>query len=157
MSETEARSEAMRRRDIKRMSLSELEELAAGLRLAAKSLEEAARYESTHRHHPVALKHEEVAEERIDAVILTLARIRSRVVAGPTLTESQIEKYLGEEWKHKDWSYTGGNNSPRCNCGALLDHESPEASLDRHRVRVSVSVALNPDTHAALRAAGEPV
>ncbi|MDQ0726857.1 hypothetical protein [Microbacterium sp. W4I20] len=85
MSTTTTRYEAAKLRDIKRMSKSELEELASALRLATKSLEEAARYELTSSRHPVALKHEEIAEEKLDAAILVMARIRSRAVPGPTM------------------------------------------------------------------------
>lgn len=82
---TNSRYEAMKRRDVKRMTRVELDALAAALRLAVKSLESASLYEATSKCHPVALKHEEFAETQIDAAILYLAHVRSRIVPGPTM------------------------------------------------------------------------
>ena len=82
---TNNRHEAMKRRDVKRMTRVELDALAASLRLAVKSLETASRYEATSKRHPAALKYEEFAEAEIDAAILYLVRVRSRIVPGPTM------------------------------------------------------------------------
>lgn len=76
------RVEAMKRRDRKRMTLTELKELSTLLGRAVKSLDEAVRYESTSAKHPVALSHEEAAEARLDAALLYLADIRRRADQG---------------------------------------------------------------------------
>lgn len=85
MSTTALRAEAMKRRDVKRMTKTELAALSEKLKRAARSLDEAIRYESASAKHPVALRHEEEAEDLIDAAILHLATLRSRMLPGPTM------------------------------------------------------------------------
>ncbi|MBT2485777.1 MULTISPECIES: hypothetical protein [unclassified Microbacterium] len=85
MSDVQARFEAAKNRDVKRMTKSELTELATKLHLAARHLENAAHYESVSTKHPVALKQEEIAETLLDDAILYFATIRSRVVPGPMM------------------------------------------------------------------------
>jgi hypothetical protein len=85
MSTADDRFDAWQRMNQKRMTKAELACLAEMLRLATKSLDEAIRYESTSAKHPVALKHEEFAEAQLDAAILYLAGIRSRVTPGPMM------------------------------------------------------------------------
>lgn len=85
MSDVRLRSEAMKRRDVKRMTKAELSELSEKLKLAAKNLDEAIRYESASAKHPTALRYEEQAEMRIDEAILYFATIRSRAIPGPTM------------------------------------------------------------------------
>jgi hypothetical protein len=84
-STTDERFEASQRMNQKRMTKAELARLAEMVRRATKSLDEAVRYESTSAKHPVALKHEEIAEAQLDAAILYLAEIRSRVTPGPVM------------------------------------------------------------------------
>ena len=85
MSNVQARFEAARNRDEKRMTKVELIELAKKLHLAARHFENAAHYEGVSARHPVALKQEETAESLLDEAILYFASIRSRAPLGPTM------------------------------------------------------------------------
>jgi hypothetical protein len=67
------------------MSKSELSELSDMLKKAARSLDDALKYESASAKHPTALRHEEEASDRIDAAIMYFAAIRSRAIPGPTM------------------------------------------------------------------------
>jgi hypothetical protein len=70
--------EELKARDIRRMSLAELQEFAELLEAAAGEVRGAIKYERTSARHPVALKHEEFAEARLDAAILYFASVRAR-------------------------------------------------------------------------------
>lgn len=73
-----ARYEAMKARDRKRMTLAELREFSALLDEVKAEVEQAIKYEQTSAKHPVALTHEERAEERFDAALLYFATVRLR-------------------------------------------------------------------------------
>lgn len=68
-------------RDAKRMTLKELRDMSDRLDVVSQLFKDAARFESTHAHHPSALSLEEKAEELLDAALLEFSRIRSRASA----------------------------------------------------------------------------
>lgn len=57
-------------------------------------------------------------------------------------TESEIEAYLLEEWKHESWGYDN-DDVLRCECGQVLDDKKRGrvAALDQHRVTFALRAA----------------
>ena len=75
----ESRYQALRARDVKRMTLSELEEFAKLLEATTAAVRDAIKYERTSAKHPAALEREQAAEDRFDAANLYFATVRARV------------------------------------------------------------------------------